>query len=50
MEEDDDEEHGNQLLVDLEGKDEKQDQQTSMWFSKVGVNVKLLNSPLKSSS
>ncbi|MCI4383420.1 hypothetical protein PGIGA_G00026320 [Pangasianodon gigas] len=35
VEEDEDkEEQGNKLLVDLEGKIEKQDQQTSMWFSK----------------
>lgn len=44
MEEDEDEEdQGNKLLVDLEGKNEKQDRQTSMWFSKVGVDVKLSN-------
>ncbi|XP_060797260.1 pre-rRNA 2'-O-ribose RNA methyltransferase FTSJ3 [Neoarius graeffei] len=35
VEEDEDkEEQGNELLVDLEGKNEKQDRQTSMWFSK----------------
>lgn len=33
-------EPGNELLVDLEGKNEKQDRQTSMWFSKVSVNTK----------
>lgn len=44
MEEDEDEEdQGNKLLVDLEGKNEKHDRQTSMWFSKVGVDVKLSN-------
>lgn len=46
MEDDEDEneeEQGNKLLVDLEGKVEKQDRQTSMWFSKVGINDKLFN-------
>ncbi|XP_053491139.1 pre-rRNA 2'-O-ribose RNA methyltransferase FTSJ3 [Ictalurus furcatus] len=33
-EDEDEEEQGNKLLVDLEGKNEKQDRQTSMWFSK----------------
>ncbi|KAI5626567.1 pre-rRNA processing protein FTSJ3 [Silurus asotus] len=33
-EDEDEEEQGNELLVDLEGKNEKQDRQTSMWFSK----------------
>lgn len=42
-EEKDDDEQGNKLLVDLEEKNEKQDRQTSMWFSKVGV--KLFKSP-----
>ncbi|XP_017333302.2 pre-rRNA 2'-O-ribose RNA methyltransferase FTSJ3 [Ictalurus punctatus] len=34
MVDEDEEEQGNKLLVDLEGKNEKQDRQTSMWFSK----------------
>lgn len=42
-EDEDEEEQGNELLVDLEGKNEKQDRQTSMWFSKVGGNVKLFS-------
>ncbi|KAM9460735.1 pre-rRNA 2'-O-ribose RNA methyltransferase FTSJ3 [Clarias gariepinus] len=33
-EDENEEEQGNKLLVDLEGKVEKQDRQTSMWFSK----------------
>ncbi|GAA6104062.1 pre-rRNA 2'-O-ribose RNA methyltransferase FTSJ3 [Tachysurus ichikawai] len=33
-EDEDEEEQGNNLLVDLEEKNEKQDRQTSMWFSK----------------
>lgn len=49
-EDEDEEEQGNELLVDLEGKNEKQDRQTSMWFSKVGVNVKLFSAQLKSPS
>uniref|UniRef100_A0A6Q2XKC3 FtsJ RNA 2'-O-methyltransferase 3 n=1 Tax=Esox lucius TaxID=8010 RepID=A0A6Q2XKC3_ESOLU len=34
-EEEEEEEEGSGLIVDLEGKEEKRDQKTSMWFSKV---------------
>lgn len=36
-EEEENEEEGqdNELLVDLEGKDEKRERETTMWFSKV---------------
>ncbi|XP_048832927.1 pre-rRNA 2'-O-ribose RNA methyltransferase FTSJ3 [Brienomyrus brachyistius] len=34
VEEEEEEGQGNELLVDLEGKDEKRDSETSLWFSK----------------
>ena len=40
-EEGDAEGDGNELLVDLESKDEKRERETSMWFSKVGGSVQL---------
>uniref|UniRef100_A0A8B9JD10 pre-rRNA processing protein FTSJ3 n=1 Tax=Astyanax mexicanus TaxID=7994 RepID=A0A8B9JD10_ASTMX len=39
MEEEEDEGEDNELLVELEGKDEKTERETSMWFSKVGGTV-----------
>lgn len=33
------EEEGTGLLVDLEGKDEKRDRETNLWFSKVCLHV-----------
>ncbi len=34
---DEGEANGNELLVELEGKDEKRDRETNMWFSKVWI-------------
>lgn len=35
--EEEEEGEGNELLVELEGKEEKRDRETSLWFSKVCV-------------
>uniref|UniRef100_A0A4W4FLD3 pre-rRNA processing protein FTSJ3 n=1 Tax=Electrophorus electricus TaxID=8005 RepID=A0A4W4FLD3_ELEEL len=40
-EEEEGEGQGNSLLVELEGKDEKRERETSMWFSKVGAAFQL---------
>uniref|UniRef100_A0A8B9HZK0 pre-rRNA processing protein FTSJ3 n=1 Tax=Astyanax mexicanus TaxID=7994 RepID=A0A8B9HZK0_ASTMX len=39
LNEEEDEGEDNELLVELEGKDEKTERETSMWFSKVGGTV-----------
>lgn len=42
--EENDDADGNELLVELEGKDEKRERETDMWFSKVRIFT-LVHSP-----